>query len=263
MTTKVLVKNSIECTSANMPDYEQETARFSWQAARKRLTGLPNGSLNIAFEAIDRHLLNGNADKIAICWLARDGGRRTYSYRDLAAASNRFANVLESLGVKRGERVFSLLGRVPDLYSSVIGTLKVGSVYCPLFSAFGPEPVRSRLEIGDARVLVTSTTLYQRKVASIRKSLPGLSAILLVDEDAESDEDAGIYALHELMQIASDAYCITETAPDAPALLHFTSGTTGTPKGALHVHEAVLAHHETGRMVLDLKPDDVYWCTVC
>ena len=89
-------------------------------------------------------------------------------------AASRFANVLESLGIGRGEAVFSLSGRVPGLYSAVLGTLKRGAVFCPLFSAFGPEPIRARLEIGRGVCLVTTRALFQRKVAALLDRLPGL-----------------------------------------------------------------------------------------
>jgi acetyl-CoA synthetase len=130
-----------------------------------------------------------------------------------------------------------------------------------LFSAFGPEPIEQRLRLGDARVLVTTTTLYRRKVAELRARLPGLEHVVLVGDPDEIAEMPGVEDFHALMQGAPDSYKIADTAPEDMALLHFTSGTTGTPKGAIHVHEAVVAHRETGRTVLDLRPGDVFWCT--
>ncbi|HUU33701.1 MAG TPA: acetate--CoA ligase, partial [Vicinamibacterales bacterium] len=133
------------------------------------------------------------------------------------------------------------------------------SVFCPLFSQFGPEPISQRLARGDVRVLVTTTALYSRKVASLRDRLPALEHVLLVDADADLDGQAR--ALPPLMAAAADTFAIPPTSPEDMALLHFTSGTTGLPKGAVHVHEAVLMHYATGRYVLDLHPDDVFWCT--
>ncbi|MHB1491398.1 MAG: acetate--CoA ligase, partial [Cellulomonas sp.] len=155
----------------------------------------------------------------------------------------------------------ALSGRVPELYVAALGTLKAGCVFSPLFSAFGPEPVRQRLAIGEGRVLVTTRTAYERKIAPMRESLPFLRHVLLTDVPAGGSAPAGTLALADLMADASDAYRIAPTGPETPALLHFTSGTTGTPKGAVHVHEAVVMHHATGRFALDLHPDDVYWCT--
>ncbi len=144
---------------------------------------------------------------------------------------------------------------------AVLGTLKNRSVVCPLFSAFGPEPVRQRLDLGDGRMLVTTPALYRRKVAAIRDLLPRLEHVVLVgDAGGDGDLDGAILYQH-LMADASDAFTIPPTDPEDMALLHFTSGTTGTPKGAVHVHEAVVAHHATATSALDLHPDDVFWCT--
>lgn len=256
-----IVKPTADRETAIMPDYDKTYASFSWDIARKVLAGLPNDGLNIAFEAVDRHVVDGEGDKVALCWYSRKGERREYTYGDLAQNSNRFASVLQTLGINREERVFSLLGRQPDLYFAVLGTLKAGCVYCPLFSAFGPEPVLSRMQIGDARVLVTTSRLYKRKVAPIRESVLNLKAVLLADADAVSDPESGVFALQELMQEADTNFSVVNTKADDPALLHFTSGTTGKPKGALHVHGAVTAHCITGQYALDLHVDDTYWCT--
>ena len=156
--------------------------------------------------------------------------------------------MLRRLGVGKGERVFLLAGRIPELYISALGTLKNGSVFCPLFSAFGPEPIRQRMSIGDGRVLVTTAMLYKRKVAELRASLPGLRARIADRQrprkcarspariDFQSADGRGRRAIST----------IAPTDPEDLALLHFTSGTTGKPKGAMHVHEAVVAHHMTG-----------------
>ena len=244
----------------HLADYEATRAAFSWESTRQELQGLPgNGGVNIAHEAVDRHAAGARLTHCALRFLARDGAARDLSYGDSARQSSRFAHVLRGLGVQKGERVFSLLGRVPDLYSAALGTLKHAAVFCPLFSQFGPEPVGQRLSRGDARVLVTTSALYARKVAAQRQHLPALRDVLLVD--ADRDEHDGVRALPPLMATAADRYDIPSTSPLDMALLHFTSGTTGLPKGAVHVHEAVLMHYATGKYVLDLHPDDVYWCT--
>jgi acetyl-CoA synthetase len=149
---------------------------------------------------------------------------------------------------------------VPELYIGVLGTLKRRAVACTLFSAFGPEPVRQRLELGDGRVLVTTRVAYRQKVAEARERLPMLEHVLVVD-CGDRPPEPGTLDLAALMDAASDDYEIGPTEPEDMALLHFTSGTTGRPKGAVHVHGAVLAHHVTAGYVLDLRPDDVFWCT--
>jgi acetyl-CoA synthetase len=243
----------------NLTDYETAVRDFSWPAARAQLDGLPAGrGLNIAHEAVDRHGNGPSAARAALRCVAKDGSVTELTYADLRDQTNRFANLLGSLGIGKGDRVFSLLGRTPELYVAALGTLKNTSVFAPLFSAFGPEPVRDRLRIGDGKVLVTTADLYQRRIAPIRDSLPGLEHVLIVGRDAAAPKTI---SLADGLAAASQDFEIPRTDPGDMALLHFTSGTTGKPKGAVHVHEAVVAHHATSAFALDLQPDDVYWCT--
>ena len=260
MSFQPIAKRPQDVAGANLTDYDAAVAAFSWDRARALLDGLPGGGLNIAHEAVDRQVAEGLGGKTAIRWIGETGETADITYQDLMARTSRFANVLRGLGVAPGERVFALLGRRPELYVAALGTLKAGCVFCPLFSAFGPEPIRARMEIGDARVLVTTAAFYRRKVAPWRAELPGLRQVLLIDADPPP-EDAQVAALPGLMEKAPDTFETARTRPEDMALLHFTSGTTGRPKGAVHVHEAVVAHHITGRYALDFRPDDVFWCT--
>ncbi|MFZ1118678.1 MAG: acetate--CoA ligase, partial [Candidatus Binataceae bacterium] len=209
----------------------------------------------------DRRAAGPHCHNLALRWLGKRGEVRDFTYGDLQVLSNRFANVLRRLGVGKGERVFLLAGRIPDLYISALGTLKNGSVFCPLFSAFGPEPIRQRISIGDGRVLVTTAALYKRKVAELRATLPGLRHVLLIGNRDEIRTLLGTLDYNQLMTEADDHFTIPPTDPEDLALLHFTSGTTGMPKGAMHVHEAVVAHYMTGYFALDFHPDDIFWCT--
>jgi acetyl-CoA synthetase len=245
----------------NLRDYEQARRSFSWEIARQELDGLPGGEgLNIAYEAVDRHACGRKRDCLAIRWLGKDGGVQDFTYRQLQEQTNRFANALQNLGIKKGDRVYVLAGRIPELYIAALGTLKHRSVFCPLFSAFGPEPIQARLTIGRARVLVTTESLYERKVKALRASLPFLKEVILIGEQGSTGVP-GTIDFHQIMDQASSSYTIGPTAPEDMALLHFTSGTTGTPKGAIHVHEAVIAHHITGKYALDFHVGDVFWCT--
>jgi acetyl-CoA synthetase len=246
----------------NLSDYEHARAAFSWQQAQHELNGLPGGhGLNIAHEAIERHAFGSRKDHLALRWLGKNGDVKDFSYEQLRKLTNRFANVLQRLGVSKGERVFALAGRLPELYIAALGTLKHRSVFCPLFSAFGPEPIKARVNIGAAKVLVTTETLYQRKVAAIRDTLPSLQHVLLIGADGNPPNIPGTLDFQQLMNEASEEFTILPTDPEDIALLHFTSGTTGTPKGAVHVHGAVLAHHITGKLALDLHAEDIFWCT--
>uniref|UniRef100_A0A7C1JWZ6 acetate--CoA ligase n=1 Tax=Caldilinea aerophila TaxID=133453 RepID=A0A7C1JWZ6_9CHLR len=245
----------------NLVDYEQTYRTFTWESIERMLDGLPNGQgLNIAHEAVDRHARGARRNHLALRWLGKDGSVRDFTYADLAEQSNRFANVLRRLGVGKGERVFVLAGRIPELYIAVLGTLKNVSVLCPLFSAFGPEPIEQRLKIGEGKVLVTTERLFrQRKIAEMWERLPSLEFVLLTDAESHINED--VLSLPRLMEEASPEFTIPPTDPEDMALLHFTSGTTGRPKGAIHVHKAVIMHYMTALYALDLHAEDIYWCT--
>ena len=232
----------------NLVDYAAVRAAFSWDAARRELAGLPGGGLNIAWEAVERH---AQSERLAFRFLSAQGGQRDVSFAELSRLTNRFANLLRGLGVGKGDRVFILSGRIPELYIAALGALKNGSVVSPLFSAFGPEPIATRVKLGEGKVLLTTESLYKRKVEKLRGELPSLEHVLLAD----TPEFA------RLMGAASERFEIARTDAEDMALLHFTSGTTGTPKGAVHVHGAVLTHYVTGRYALDLHPADVFWCT--
>jgi acetyl-CoA synthetase len=245
----------------NLADYERERAAFSWDSARRALDGLPGGrGLNIAHEAVDRHATGPAGRTVAIRWLGRTGGRQDITYDDLRRETNRFANALRRLGVGKGEVVGTLIGRTPALFVAVLGTLKNAGVCAPLFAAFGPDPIVARLTKARARALVTTQSLYQRKVLPVRGQLPDLEHVLLV-RDGSGALPAGTHDLAALMASGEDRFDIPPTHPQDLALMHFTSGTTGTPKGALHVHEAVVSHHATAGFALDFHPGDVFWCT--
>jgi acetyl-CoA synthetase len=242
----------------NLTDYAAARASDPWSRARAGLSGQPGGGLNIAHEAVDRHAAGATGPHVALRWIGEGGKRRDFTYAELARETSRFANVLASLGVAEGHAVFLLLGRVPELYVAMLGALKAKAVVSPLFSAFGPEPVATRVEMGQGRLLVTTEALYRRKVLPVRDRLTSLRHVLLIDGDGTT---AGTASWADLMAAASDRFTIPPTDPRDRALLHFTSGTTGRPKGAIHVHEAVVTHYLTGLYALDLHPGDRFWCT--
>ena len=259
----IIVKHPAELTVVpNLVDYDRVRADFSWSRARAELDGLPDGrGLNIAHEAVDRHAAGSRRTRVALRWLSKGGSSRDYTYADLLDQTNRFANVLAALGVGKGDPVAVLAGRIPELYVAALGTLKNRSVFTPLFSAFGPEPIQSRINIARAKVLVTTDVLYKKKIESLRSSLPSLEHVLVVGESSSVVKLPGTRDLRALVAQADNRFTIPATDPEDIALLHFTSGTTGKPKGAVHVHQAVVAHHATAGFALDFHPDDVFWCT--
>jgi acetyl-CoA synthetase len=174
--------------------------------------------------------------------------------------SNKFANVLtQELGIKKGDRVFFFLERVPEIYIGILGTLKAGGIIGPLFSAFGPDAVKDRLADSEAKVLITSPAL-KKKIVDVFPELPALKNIILVQR-GRGKTDSEDLSYEELMAKASESFDVLKTHKEDYAIMHYTSGTTGKPKGAVHAHEAILGHYATGKYVLDLQKDDIYWCT--
>ncbi len=252
-----ITKSATDRANAALPDTEKARKDFSWNDARQELSGMPGGGLNIAHEALDRHVAAGHGAQCAIRWLGTSGETRDFTYEHLQRNASKFAGVLTRHGIGKGDRLFSMMGRVPELYFAALGTLRAGVVFTPLFSAFGPEPVRTRMEIGEASALITTAAIYRRKIASWRAEIPSLKLVLIVGDDAPED----CVALGPEMNRAPDRFEVVQTGPEDMALIHFTSGTTGRPKGVVHVHEAVVAHAATGRFALELRPGSVYWCT--
>ena len=239
----------------NLVDYERARREFDWANEREGLDLLPGGCWNIGHEAVDRHGRGPRADHVAIRWLGRRGEVRDFTYRMLADDTSRFASGLRSIGVGVGARVFILSHRIPELYIAALGALKNGSVVAPLFSAFGPEPIETRMKLGAGSVLVTTLPLYRRKVEKIRDRLDDLEHVIIVaPDDAELPD--GTVRFGDLLAAGDPETPARPMDPEDLALLHFTSGTTGTPKGAMHVH-----HLASAKYALDLHPDDVFWCT--
>lgn len=244
----------------NLRDYAEVVRRFSWGDASKELAWFDTEHINIAYAAIDAHLDTERRDKRALVWEDRRGQIEEYTFSDLARLSSRFANVLvKEIGIEKGDRVFFFLERVPEIYVGILGTLKAGGVIGPLFSAFGPDAVKDRLADSGAKVLVTSPAL-KKKIVDILPELPGLERVVLVLRGKAADDSKDL-AYEEAMARAPDSFETVRTGKEDYAIMHYTSGTTGKPKGAVHVHEAVVGHYATAKYVLDLQEEDVYWCT--
>jgi len=245
-----------------LDDYEVMRRAFKWEDAAKGIDGLPGGGLNIAHECLDRHLKTPRRTKPALLWEDKDGRQERYTFQDLKRHADRVSQVLVSLGVRKGDRVFIFLERIPELYVTVFGALQAGAVVGPLFSAFGPDALRDRLQDSAAKVLVTSPSLLPR-LGPVRSELPDLRNIVIVNREGTDMTTLGHDEVSYEAEVkkARKAFIPVPTGPEDFAIMHYTSGTTGKPKGAAHVHQAILGHWATGRYILDLHDDDIYWCT--
>ena len=243
-----------------LADYERERTGFTWESVRRELAGGPPNAMNMARIVVDRHAETA-PDRPALRLLDRDMRATEIDYGTLRAQTNRFANLLRDLGIPAGEVVASLLGRIPALYTTALGALKNRDLFCPLFTAFGPEPLYQRLRLAKTRVLVTTPALYRHKIAQLREGLPALEHVLLSGGTSDEEPPEGCLALERLLAETDDHFELPPTSEEDPALLHFTSGTTGQPKAAVHTHAAILTQYASSRWVLDLSPDDRFWCT--
>lgn len=244
---------------ANIEDYETTYSSFSWEEAKKEITYFPGGKINAAYNAIDRHLTNGRRNKVALYTVGADNKLEKLTFQEMYEESNRAGNALKSLGVVKGDRVFVFLPRVAELYTSTIAIAKVGAIAGPLFSAFGPDALRDRLIDSQAKVIITNKAL-KTKLDSIRDQLNDLEYVIVTDAN-EDELGKGELSYKSLVSSQSDKLKCEPMDPEDPLYLLYTSGTTGKPKGIVHVHADILGHHMTSKWVLDLREDDIYWCT--
>jgi len=245
---------------ANLTKESELVPEFNWQELYKKI-GARGDKFNIAYLAIDSHCQTSRKDKIALYWEGASGEQETYTFDQLRVLTNKFANALSSLGVNKGDRVFIFAERIPELYVAVFGILKLGAVVGPLFSAFGPDPIRDRLLDSGAKILVTTPKL-KSKISSILKDLPDLEYVITINRRATStvEPENNEISYEHVMSNASPNLALITTTEDDYSIMHYTSGTTGKPKGAVHAHKAAIQHYATGKWVLDFHDDDIYWC---
>lgn len=240
----------------NLEDYEKTYKHFDWSEVEKEFTWSKTGKVNLAYEAIDRHAESFRKNKVAL-YYKDDQRAEKYTFKEMKEWSNKAANVIKEYGnISKGDRVFIFMPRSPELYFAVLGAIKTGAIVGPLFEAFMEGAVRDRLTDSGAKVLITTQALLSRVPVD---ELPDLKHIFIVGENIEETETQ--YDFMKKVAEADKNFAIEWVDRTDGVILHYTSGSTGNPKGVLHVHNAMIQHYQTAKWVLDLQEEDVYWCT--
>jgi len=244
----------------NIGSYEQRLQDFTWEVSEKELGYTKGAVINIGEYCTDRICRQGKGDKTALIWEGFSGEQKTYTFTDMRQITNSIARFLQNLGIKPGDRVCLFMDKVPELYFGFLGILKMGAIAQPLFSAFGPESLLTRLEDAQTSAIITQKK-HVAKVRQLIEQLPSLKHIIIVDDDGAKPLRDRETAFHMDKAERVDRFDIYPTKAETPSVLHYTSGTTGKPKGAQHVHYSLISQYITAKYVLDLKDDDIYWCT--
>jgi acetyl-CoA synthetase len=260
MKVEIIKKRSFK-VKPNLKDYGKKYRTFEWKDAHKEIEWFEGKRLNMSYNAVDRHVDDWKKNKVALYWEG-SGKAEKYTFMDLQNHSNKFANVIKDIGVKKSDRIFFFLPRIPPLYFGFLGTMKTGAIAGTMFAAFGPSGIKDRLDNSDAKVLVTDPELVKR-VYKVKKDLPNLEKIIIVNgyNKKRHKLKRNEISYENKMKNASDEFRMLHTKPTDPAFMLYTSGTTGKPKGVIHKHYALIQDHMTAKWVLDLHKDDVYWCT--
>ncbi len=232
------------------------------------------GRINLSVNCLDRHVRTARRNKAALIWEGEPGDRRTLTYFDLYREVSTFANVLKSLGVKKGDRVAIYLPLIPELAISMLACARIGAIHSVVFGGFSAESLRDRINDAKARLLITADGGYRRgQIVALKQvadeaiaGTPSIENVVVVQRGGPQMpvhiKEGRDHWYHRLMQ---DAPAKCEPEPmDSEDMLYilYTSGTTGKPKGIVHTTAGYLVGaYATTKLVFDLKDDDVYWCT--
>ena len=244
----------------NIGSYDERVKNFDWSIAEKELDYRPGNVINIGWYCSDRICQLGKADKPGLIWEGSTGIEKRYTYNDIRLETNTIGQFLRDLGIKPEDRVCLFMDKIPELYLGFLGILKTGAIAQPLFSAFGDESLFIRLENAQTRAIITQKK-HAPKVRKIIEKMPWLEFLIIVDQDPEKPLQQREVALNLDQLPKVEQFEVHPTLAESPSVLHYTSGTTGQPKGVKHVHYSLISQYLTAKWVLDLKDDDIYWCT--
>ncbi|MHC1706699.1 MAG: acetate--CoA ligase [Bacteroidales bacterium] len=245
---------------SHIGSYDERIKNFSWEIAEKELDYQPGNNINIGWYCSDRICQMGKANKTALIWEGLGGHERKLTYDDLRKTSNTIGSFLRGLGIQPEDRVCLFMDKIPELYIGLLGIVKIGAIAQPLFSAFGDESLFVRLENAGTKAIITQKK-HAPKVRKILDRLPNLQHLIIVDFDpskplGEKDVPFDLWNTPWVDELE-----IHPTKAESPSVLHYTSGTTGQPKGVKHVHYSLISQYLTTKWVLDIQEDDIYWCT--
>jgi acetyl-CoA synthetase len=284
---RAYIKNYEEVYSRAMQDLEafwaERAEELEWFRKWDRVLDDSNkpfykwfvgGKINICYNAVDRHMKTWRKNKVALYWEAENGERRVLSYYDLYREVNRFANVLKALGVRKGDRVTIYMPRIPELPIAMLACARIGAIHSVVFAGFSVEALHTRIEDSKSRLVITADGGYlngrivetKRTVDEAVRRAPSVEHVLVVRRTRHEVpmEPGRDYFYDELARLpfAQGECPVEETDAEDPLYILYTSGTTGAPKGQVHVHGGYAVYiYTTMKWVFDIKDEDIWWCT--
>jgi acetyl-CoA synthetase len=245
--------NTIQNQIARKLTYPEAYRQFRWEEGVKALGWGESQRMNLGHTILDRH----TSDNIALHWFGKTGVAQKYTFRELSRLTNRFANLLRSLGVRKGDRVAGFLPRIPETLIVMIGTWKAGAVYVPIFTGLGPDAIKFRVEHSRPNLFCTQGE-YRGRIPS---TLPGVQAVITISGAQDLGLESGDVDFRKNLDRQSDDFHVEECSRNEPAIILYTSGSTGQPKGAMLANNFPLAIYPYLIYGADIETQDLFWPT--